>query len=961
MTKTKKKKKNRRTLRRRISRMMYMSSTLNLILFCLAFLLVAVSVLHPLSKGVTGYISSSIARDMNSPRFLNDMGIESIHQFDEKSPKAEGWKRHVAASAKVGSLMQRVTNPRDAQTDLVFVYIELDGRTIFANIRDDDYRTRNVGMNQIVDLANVESSAPIFDENGVVVGHVTTGMNPNIVLLGLASAAASFVLLMLFAMLVNFILSRLFTIPVIKPIHQLEKTFQAIAEGDLEKTRDTKIVLKRPMREIESLADSTNRIMERMTVYTSRLEEQNSTLEDQFEELEAQHEELAESKRRIQEAQERIEQREKALRNLLNNAGQGFLTFGEDLRIDEEYSLECTHIFQQEIAGMTFPDLLALYDAEQRHFMRNILSRLFHDKDSAKRHLYLPLLTNEIVVGSKHIHIDYKLIHDPFREGSEKFMVILTDITEKRLLQNQVEQERNTLKMVVKVVVQYGDFLECAKEYTHFYQKKIWKILGSDDSLQAKLLDIYRDVHTFKGNLSQLGLIQVVHRLHELEGELTELIARVDFLSMQDVRKFLSERAMGEWLQEDVTVLSDILGDAFFQQDEAILIDKSKLLDIEKKMLALLSPIECKLLLPELRKLRFKPFKDLLRTYPEYVEGLAERLDKLIAPFEVEGEEFLAATEVYYDFSRSLIHVFRNVVDHGIEEYAERIAAGKDEYGRVSCRVTLDSDCVLVSVADDGKGIDAQEIRARAVAKGLYEEEAAMALSEEEALALIFHDEFSTKEEVTELSGRGMGLSAVKYEVDRLGGSIELHTEVGRGTEFRFRLPYESVSELPEFDVPAVIEALTETTEAFFSGSLDVELIPQEEAALPASEKLHLSQVTSFVAVKGAVDGMFALSMDEAFSTALLGKMLIEELPEELETEYIEDSLAETANIILGNSIRKFKGFEEILIMEPPTTIYTEGASVKYADSEIWTRDLSSALGTLRLCFILNRGGEGRA
>ncbi|MGB8954742.1 MAG: ATP-binding protein [Tumebacillaceae bacterium] len=953
-------KKHRRTLRKLITRLIYTSSALNFSVFSLAFFIVSILVLHPLTQGVTSYFSTSIARDMNSQRFLNDLGIQSVEQFDESTPQAKEWMKNIAAGTKISSFLPSMgSSDANAQADLVFVFIEIGDRAIYSNITEEEYRTRKDGFNQIIDFVNTEFTVAIQNKDGVPVGQVTTGMNPSVMLSILIVAVAAYVALVLLSMLVNFILSRLFTIPIIKPIHQLEEKFQAIAEGDFEKTRDTKIVLKKPMREIESLADSTNRIMERMTGYTSRLEEQNSTLEDQFMELEAQHEELAESKRRIQEAQERIEQREKALLNLLNNAGEGFLTFGEDLRIDEEYSLECRQVFEQEIAGMEFPDLLALYDAEQRYFMRNILLRLFQDKDPAKRSLYLPLLTNEIVVGHKHIHIDYKLIQDPFREDSEKFMVILNDITEKRLLQNQVEQERNTLTMVVKVVVQYGDFNECAKEYTHFHQKKIWQILGRDDSLHAKLLDIYRDVHTFKGNFSQLGLIQIVQRLHDLESELTAMIGAVDHLSLHDVRAFFSGRPMGAWLQEDVSVLSDILGDAFFQQDEAILIDKSKLLDIEKKMLALLSPIECKLLLPEVRKLRYKPFKDLLRTYPEYVAGLAERLDKLIEPFEVGGEEFLAATEMYYDFSRSLIHVFRNVVDHGIEEYAERIAAGKDEYGHVSCRIVQEEGGVLIVIADDGKGIDPAEIRTRAVEKGLYESEAAAALSNQEALALIFHDEFSTIEEVTELSGRGMGLSAVKYEVDRLCGTIELHTEVGRGTEFRFRLPYASVTEFPEFHVPTIIEALTETTESFFADYIGVQVSPREEAALQVPEKLHLQQVTSFIAVKGAVEGLFAISMDQQFSTALLRKLLIEELPGELETEYVEDSLAETANIILGNSIRKFKGYEEILIMEPPTTIYTEGASVKYADSEIWTRDLSSDLGTLRLCFILNRGMEG--
>src|SRR4029079_7330950 len=129
---------------------------------------------------------------------------------------------------------------------------------------------------------------------------------------------------------------------------------------------------------------------------------------------------------------------------------------------------------------------------EQKQFLENILTRIWQEKDPARRNLYFPLLTDELVINDRYIHIDYKIINPSnCCESLEKFMVLLTDITEKRSLQSQMETERNILKMVVKVVLQYSDFTEMVREFNQFHEQKIGDVLGRDDSLKAKMLDIY--------------------------------------------------------------------------------------------------------------------------------------------------------------------------------------------------------------------------------------------------------------------------------------------------------------------------------------------------------------------------------------------------------------------------------------------------------------------------------------
>jgi len=970
-TKQKKPKKNRRTLRKRVRRLIYLSSFVNTILFSIIFFVMFNLMLYPIATAFNKTVSSSVAREMNSTQFLAQQGIQSIEEFDPTTEPAQGFFKGIEQSTNLKDFIiipfglfgqpelgPEATPPGEELPTENFAHVQiyLEDQRVYTNMPDEEVEALHAtGLYDALNIINVKGRSDITNSEGESVGYVSAVLNPLVVGVFQGGSVFVFILMAIGSLIISSVVSRLLTIPIIKPILHLEQTIKSISEEDYEATMHTQIVLKKPLREIESLVDSTNRIMQKMKGYTEQLQDQNEEMEAQNEELEAQNEELTQSKQKLQEIKAQVMERERSLRNLLNNAGQGFLTFGEDLLIDPEYSLECRNIFDREIGELSFPALLGEFDPEQKQFLENILTRIWQEKDPARRNLYFPLLTDELVINNRCIHIDYKIINPTEHcQTMEKFMVLLTDITEKRSLQSQMETERNILKMVVKVVVQYSDFTEMVREFTHFHEQKMGELLVRDDSLKAKLLDLYREIHTFKGNFSQLGLIHIVKRLHEAETKLTAMIKNADNISLNEVRMFLESLQLSKWMHDDLAILEEILGEAFFKQEDTIAIDKSKLLDIEKKMLALLSPVECKLLLPEVRKLRFKPFKDLLNSYSEYVVDIAERYDKLITAFEIEGDDFSADTEQYHDFSRSLIHVFRNIVDHGIETVDERTLAGKEEFGQIHCRLDLHKDRIELMIRDDGAGIDLDEMRERALEKGLFDEETLQAMSEEEVIELIFRDEFSTKQFVTELSGRGIGLSAVKYEVEKLGGTIRVDTTVGEGTTFYFELPYEGVSELPELNLPSIITSLTETTTHFFAG-IDLPLLPEEDVVLNVGEKLHLNQVTSFINVKGAMEGLFVLSIDEPLSKALLRKMMFEELSPEEEAAYVEDSLAETANIILGNSIRKFKGFEEFLIMEPPTTIYTDGASIKYTDSEVWTYDLRSEQGQLRLCFVLNK------
>jgi two-component system chemotaxis sensor kinase CheA len=141
------------------------------------------------------------------------------------------------------------------------------------------------------------------------------------------------------------------------------------------------------------------------------------------------------------------------------------------------------------------------------------------------------------------------------------------------------------------------------------------------------------------------------------------------------------------------------------------------------------------------------------------------------------------------EIGESLVHLIRNALDHGIETPEEREAKGKKREGTVRIAAYQEGNSVIVEVADDGCGIDADLVRRKAVEKGLYSAEEAQALSDEDAIKLIFLPGFSTADKVSDLSGRGVGMDVVKSKVESLGGQFAVHSKLDRGTRVVIRLP----------------------------------------------------------------------------------------------------------------------------------------------------------------------------
>jgi two-component system chemotaxis sensor kinase CheA len=186
--------------------------------------------------------------------------------------------------------------------------------------------------------------------------------------------------------------------------------------------------------------------------------------------------------------------------------------------------------------------------------------------------------------------------------------------------------------------------------------------------------------------------------------------------------------------------------------------------------------------------MRLIPLKKVVGKFPRLVRDLARELDKDI-DFEIEGEDIELDRTILTEISDPLMHILRNSVDHGIESPAEREAAGKDPTGNITLRASRERDHVIIEVIDDGAGLDVQGIKNKAIEKGVRSPEELDAMDDSAIYDLIFHPGFSTADEVTDTSGRGVGMDVVHDTVTQLDGSVNVDSTPGEGTTVALRLP----------------------------------------------------------------------------------------------------------------------------------------------------------------------------
>lgn len=187
-------------------------------------------------------------------------------------------------------------------------------------------------------------------------------------------------------------------------------------------------------------------------------------------------------------------------------------------------------------------------------------------------------------------------------------------------------------------------------------------------------------------------------------------------------------------------------------------------------------------------KTRMQPVSKVFSKFPRIVRDLSRELGKQIE-LEISGEETELDKSIIEEIGDPIMHMIRNSCDHGVEDPAARVAAGKSEKGVVQLKAYNEGNHIIIEIADDGKGMDPDMLKVKCIEKNLITEKEADQMSDKEAFALIFKPGFSTAQKVTSVSGRGVGMDVVKTNIEKLNGIIEIDSEPGKGSVFKLKIP----------------------------------------------------------------------------------------------------------------------------------------------------------------------------
>lgn len=486
--------------------------------------------------------------------------------------------------------------------------------------------------------------------------------------------------------------------------------------------------------------------------------------------------------------QKNAEELNKTVNNLLTNANQGFMLFGKDLLVKQGCSKESFRILSQtNIAGKNISDLLFSNDFTKKDVFEFGIDSIFSTDDKDSQEMILGLLPNEHTIGAINFTIKCKIL------DNNEFMMILEDVTEKRALEEKIELENKIQKMIVVIATRKYEFIELKNEFLAF-ANNIEKNIGIFDSFENNFIHMTKVLHTFKGLFAQEELVNITNAIHNLESMLLVMNKNNELDNDILVSTIKNANLLSEF-EKDLKFITEILGKDFLEADNIITVDENNFKYFENELLQIsqkskISKKEILTLSMEFANLNKKSLKHMLSIYPTRVKNIAERLNKDIYDFTIVGDASIMVQANYLFFVQSLVHIFRNMIDHGIESPMERTEAGKDPIGKISCKFYQDDDyLIIIEIADDGRGINSKLIKQKALEKGIFGADELNAMGEEESFKILFENNFSTKEDTDILSGRGVGMHVVKNELDKIGGTFNIQTKIGEGTKFIFELP----------------------------------------------------------------------------------------------------------------------------------------------------------------------------
>jgi len=451
-----------------------------------------------------------------------------------------------------------------------------------------------------------------------------------------------------------------------------------------------------------------------------------------------------------------LDGRNRDMRLVLDNVGQGFMTIDRDGRLSSEHSAIVESWLGVPAPGMTLVELLARHSPEFATRVR--LAWVEVIEDVLPLELTLLQMPALLAIGERHLRFEYK----PIMQGErlEKALVVISDVTAEIQRAKSDMERRQSMAVFERMSADRLGFLEFLDEGTAMVDA----ITGGNiqDGTVLK-----RMIHTLKGNCAIFGVEAAGALCHEMETRMIE--------ENQDPQPQQVQRLGSMW--------TDLRADV-----DRLIGSRRTLIELEEQqyrdLLALAQDAGSRsVLVRKIEELAMEPTRVRLERIAEQARRIARRLTKGEIDVAIEDHNLRLDPKRWASFWSAFIHAVRNAADHGLEAPDQRTSEGKSERGRLSLRTLPRGNNLVVEIEDDGRGIDWAALGDRARSLGFAAD------SDAELREALFHDGVSTAAQVSEVSGRGVGMGAVRAAARALGGDVVVHSQPGQGTRVEITFP----------------------------------------------------------------------------------------------------------------------------------------------------------------------------
>ncbi|WPU66776.1 ATP-binding protein [Peredibacter starrii] len=554
------------------------------------------------------------------------------------------------------------------------------------------------------------------------------------------------------------------------PIEALMEGANFVAEGNFDhevevRTHDELAVLGG---RFNFMSGKIKDLLGEKEIIIDELKEANIKIEDYFKNLE----------KKVEERTRELKSANDFIQAMIDSLDQGLFVFGPDLKCSPVYTKACENLFRKSPAGLTYNEVLDV-PADQNARIEKWANIMFSEKlpfESAAT-----LGVNEKVYGESIESDDYsmlKLHYHPMRDEEEKIsnvVVVATDKTDEMRAIEETRKKERYVEMIFKILATKKQFIEFIGEVDS-YVKSLDEVIEAPQPSYDHAMLIY---HSFNGGFGMYAVDALVTEARKCEQTVVDMKKKgvLDHQLLIDQKNAFKE-SYHRFKQETFDTLG--FNSNTVEIDQAILLYINDLVQQTDNR-------ELKHVFNE--KIMKVPVEEFFVPYKKLLESLGPKLGKEFAPLVVHNGDLRVDPDSYREFFSLLVHLFRNCADHGIEAPHVREERNKTMEGNIQVHVGVEGEGsrLKLVVEDDGNGIDPARVR-----KKLQENNPDKSYTDETDQDIIYHifdQDFSTAEQVTTISGRGVGMSAIKDIVDRMNGQIKLESEVGKGTKFIFDLP----------------------------------------------------------------------------------------------------------------------------------------------------------------------------